>query len=103
MGWVDLSSAEVVEQLQAFAGNQKLVGVRHVVQDEPDDEFMLRPEFRSGIAQLAEFGLVYDLLLYPRHVPVAVELGARVPRSAFRVGPHCQAADRRWNAGAVGT
>lgn len=83
VGWVDLSSAEVVEQLQAFAGNRKLVGVRHVVQAEPDDEYMLRPEFRSGIAQLAEFGLVYDLLLYPRHVPVAVQLVREFPDQPF--------------------
>ncbi len=83
VGWIDLSSPRIVEQLQAFAGNRKLVGVRHVVQAEPDDEYMLRPEFRSGIAQLAEFGLVYDLLLYPRHVPVAVQLVREFPDQPF--------------------
>jgi L-fuconolactonase len=83
VGWVDLSSPQVTEQLQGFAGNQKLVGVRHVVQAEPDDEYMLRPEFRRGIAQLAEFGLVYDLLLHPRHVPVAVKLVREFPDQPF--------------------
>ncbi len=83
VGWIDLSSPQIFEQLQEFAVDQKLVGVRHLVQAEPDDEYMLRPEFRRGIAQLAEFGLVYDLLLYPRHVPVAVKLVREFPAQSF--------------------
>jgi L-fuconolactonase len=83
VGWIDLSSPQLRDQLGDFASNKKLVGVRHVVQAEPDDEFMLRPEFRRGIAQLAEFGLVYDLLLYPRHVPVAVKLVREFPAQNF--------------------
>lgn len=84
VGWVDLCSPHVGDELREFAGNRKkLVGVRHLVQDEPDDGFMLRPEFRGGIAQLAEFGLVYDLLLYPRHLPAAVQLVREFPDQAF--------------------
>jgi len=83
VGWVDLCSSHVGDQLREFAGNRKLVGVRHVVQDEPDDRFMLRPEFRRGIAQLAEFGLVYDLLLYPRHLPAAIQLVREFPDQSF--------------------
>lgn len=83
VGWVDLCSLEAAEQLRAFADNKKLVGIRHVVQGEPDDRFMLRPEFRRGIAQLAEYGLTYDLLLFPRHLPVAVELVREFPEQTF--------------------
>lgn len=83
VGWVDLRSPQLRDQLGEFANNKKLVGVRHVVQAEPDDEFMLRPEFRRGIAQLAEFGLAYDLLLYPRHLPVAVKLVREFPDQPF--------------------
>jgi L-fuconolactonase len=54
-----------------------------VVHDEPDDNFMLLPEFRRGIAMLREFDLTYDLLLFPRHLPVAVELVEEFPEQPF--------------------
>ncbi len=83
VGWVDLCSPELPSQLEQFANHPKLVGVRHVVQDEPDDEFMLRPEFRRGIAQLREFDLTYDLLLFPKHLPAAVRLVEEFPDQPF--------------------
>lgn len=83
VGWVDLCSSDLAAQLERFASDPKFVGVRHVVQDEPDDEFMLRPEFRSGIALLREHELAYDLLLYPRHLPVAVKLVREFPEQRF--------------------
>jgi L-fuconolactonase len=83
VGWVDLQSEKLGEQLQKFAGHPKLAGVRHVVHDEPDDHFMLRPQFRRGIAQLREFGLTYDLLLFPKHLPVAAQLVEEFPQQPF--------------------
>lgn len=83
VGWVDLRSPKLREQLELFKSRSKLVGVRHVVQDEPDDQFMLRPEFRRGIAQLAESNLTYDLLLFPRHLPAAIKLVAEFPDQPF--------------------
>lgn len=83
VGWVDLCSSELTSQLDTFTGQKKLVGVRHVVQGEPDDEFMLRPEFRRGIGRLREYGLVYDLLLYPKHLPVAAKLVREFPEQRF--------------------
>jgi len=83
VGWVDLRSDAVDEELAEFAGNPKLVGVRHVVQDEPDDRFLMGAEFRRGIGRLADVGLAYDLLLYPKHLPVAVELVREFPEQRF--------------------
>ena len=83
VGWVDLRSPEVRPQLETFSRHPKLVGVRHVVHDEPDDRFMLLPEFRRGIAQLREFELTYDLLLFPRHLSVAVKLVDEFPDQSF--------------------
>jgi len=83
VGWVDLRSPELRAQLEEFASNPKLVGVRHVVHDEPDDEFMMGAEFRRGIGQLKEFGLTYDLLLFPKHLPVATRLVEEFPEQAF--------------------
>jgi L-fuconolactonase len=83
VGWVDLRSAQLGGQLREFTRNRKFVGVRHIVQDEPDDAFMLRPEFRHGIAQLADFGLAYDILIYPRQLKAALKLAAELPQQRF--------------------
>lgn len=83
VGWVDLRSPELRGQLQRYARHPKLAGVRHVLHDEQDDHFMLLPEFRRGIAQLRDFGLTYDLLLFPKHLRVAAELVAEFPAQQF--------------------
>ncbi len=83
VGWVDLRSPQLHQQLQKLAPHPKLVGVRHVVQDEPDDEFMLRPDFHRGIAQLRGFDLTYDLLLFPRHLRAAAKLVKAFPEQRF--------------------
>jgi len=83
VGWVDLRSEDLPGQLDQFAGRRKLVGVRHVVQAEPDNEFMLRDDFRCGISQLGERGLTYDLLVYPRQLPAAVKLAREFPDQPF--------------------
>jgi L-fuconolactonase len=83
VGWVDLRSPEIEQQLASFAAHPKFVGVRHVVQDEPDDAFLLLPEFLRGIAALRDFGLTYDILIYPRQLPAAIELVRRFPDQPF--------------------
>jgi L-fuconolactonase len=83
VGWVDLCSADLRRQLGRFARHPRLVGVRHIVQGEPDDRFLLRPDFGRGIALLEEFGLAYDILIYARHLPVATEFVRRFPRQPF--------------------
>ena len=83
IGWVDLRAESVREQLAELSENPRLLGVRHVVQAEPDDRFLLRPDFLRGIAALQEFDLTYDILIYPRHLPVAVEFGSRFTQQHF--------------------
>jgi len=83
VGWVDLRSKDLPVQLDRFAANRKLVGVRHIVQAEADDAFMLREDFRRGISQLGERGLTYDLLVYPRQLPAAVRLASQFPNQPF--------------------
>lgn len=83
VGWVDLCSREVEQQLARFAAHPRFCGVRHVVQDEPDHAFLLRADFQRGLAELARHGLAYDLLIYPRHLRVACELVARFPEQRF--------------------
>jgi L-fuconolactonase len=83
VGWVDLQSSRVHSQLAEFTKNPKLVGIRHIVQSEPDDRFLLRSDFLRGISLLAEFDLAYDILIYTRHLPVAAEFVERLPRQRF--------------------
>jgi L-fuconolactonase len=83
VGWVDLRSSDVGEQLREFAANPRFVGVRHVVQDEPDERFLLGEAFVGGLRQLHGFGLTYDLLLYPPQLPAAVELAGMTPEQPF--------------------
>ena len=83
VGWVDLRSPDLAAQLHQFAQNPKLVGVRHVVQDEPDDNFMLGAEFRRGIARLRDYDLAYDILVFPRQLPAAIKLVREFPDQRF--------------------
>lgn len=79
VGWVPLADPNVGAELARLSQSRWLKGVRHVVQDEPDDRFMLRPDFNRGIAMLPEFGLVYDILIYARQLPAAIEMVDRHP------------------------
>lgn len=83
VGWVDLRSENVSVDLERLARHPKFVGVRHVVQDEPNDMFMLRPDFLRGIALLQPLGLTYDILIFPKQLDAAIELVARFPEQPF--------------------
>jgi L-fuconolactonase len=83
VGWVDLQADDVAGELERVSRHQKLVGVRHIVQSEPDDRFLLRPAFCRGIAVLHDVGLTYDILIYPRHLQVAADFVGRFPEQPF--------------------
>lgn len=83
VGWVDLRAADVGRDLGRLARHPKFVGVRHVVQDEPEDDFILGAAFVEGLRRLPEFGLTYDLLVFPRQLPATLRLVERFPGQAF--------------------
>jgi L-fuconolactonase len=83
VGWVELRSPQAGAHLKQLAQNPKLVGIRHIVQSEPDDRFLLQPDFLRGISLLAEFDLTYDILIYPKHLTVAAEFVRRFPEQRF--------------------
>lgn len=83
VGWVDLCSVEASHQLEKYASNPWLKGVRHVVQDEPDVQFVLRDDFQRGIALLQPYNLAYDLLVSKEQLPYAVELVKNFPEQRF--------------------
>jgi L-fuconolactonase len=83
VGWVDICSEKLMAQLDEFGSDPRLVGVRHVIHDEPDDDFMLRPAFIKGMEKLVQFNLAYDLLLFPKHLRRAIELVSLFPDQKF--------------------
>jgi L-fuconolactonase len=85
VGWIDLASDQVDERLRFFSRYKKLCGFRHIVQSEPDDRFLLKPNFVRGISRLREFGFTYDILICPRQLPASIELVAKLPEQRFVV------------------
>ncbi len=83
VGWVDLCADDLPERLEFFSRYEKLCGFRHIVQDEPDDHFLLQERFVRGIACLHEFDFTYDVLIYPRQLPAAIELVEKFPEQPF--------------------
>ena len=83
VGWVDLRSPNLAERLEYFSRFPQLRGFRHIAQAEPDDRFLVREDFVRGVAQLRTFGFTYDILVYPKQLPAAIELVARLPEQRF--------------------
>jgi len=83
VGWVPLMDNDLPQILKQFAGRSKLKGVRHVIQDEPEDDFILRQDFNRGVARLLDTGLVYEILVHPRHLPFAASFVAQHPHQSF--------------------
>ncbi len=79
VGWVDLGSHRCEEQLLNFRKHRKAVGIRHVVQDEPDADFIIRPENLAGLKVLEKHKVPFDLLFHTKHLQHAAALGKKFP------------------------
>jgi L-fuconolactonase len=78
VGWVPLIDENVSDHLERFSLHPKFKAVRHVLQEEPD-EYFLHDDFHRGLAQLPDYGLSYDLLIFQRQLPVAIQLVDQQP------------------------
>jgi len=85
VGWVPLCENAGEPFLEKYAAHPKLVGARHVVHDEPDDDFILRPDFNAGIRNLAKYGLRYDILIFWKHLPQTIRFVDMHPEQPFVV------------------
>jgi L-fuconolactonase len=86
VGWVDLTAVDVAERIEALRarpGGERLVGIRHPVQDERDPGWLARPEVRRGIRAVGAAGLTYDLLVLAPQLPAAREVVRRLPDVPF--------------------
>lgn len=86
VGWVDLASqgiADELARLRSLPGGDRLVGIRHLVQDEPDPDWLRRPVIRRGLQAVGAAGLGYDLLVRPGQLPAAVQVTAELDGVRF--------------------
>lgn len=86
VGWVDLTGPDVkqtFERLQNRAGGKWLVGIRHQVHDEPDENWLLRDDVQCGLRAIGRAGLTYDLLIRPREFPAALKTVQDNPELRF--------------------
>ena len=79
VGWVDLASEACEPQLLEFKDHPKFVGVRHVTQDEPDDDFIVRDDVLRGLRVLEKHGVPFDLLFYVKHLRHVPTLARHLP------------------------
>jgi len=79
VGWVDLASPDCAEQVAEFKAHPKFCGVRHITQDEPEDDFIVRQDVIGGLRVLEEQGVPFDLLFYVKHLRHAQALGEMLP------------------------
>ncbi len=85
VGWVPLASAKIGEVLDTYSANPWLKGVRHVVQGEPDPQFILGKEFNAGVGKLKDYNLVYDILIFEHQLPNSIKFVDRHPEQKFVV------------------
>ena len=83
VGWAPLVDPSVVDVLDGWSEQPGLVGLRHVVQDEPDDNFLDRPDFNRGVTEVVRRGLTYDLLVFARQLPATLRFLDRHPDGRF--------------------
>jgi len=86
VGWVDLTAPDVAAQLDRLRsgpGGERLVGVRHLVEPEPDPDWLMRPDVLAGLRAVRDAGLTYDVLTRPHQLPAALVAARAVPDMVF--------------------
>ena len=83
VGWAPIAGEDFPGVMEEFEDRTKLKGLRHVIQGEPDENYILRADFNSGILAMQGSGLVYDILIYERHLPQTIEFVDEYPDQIF--------------------
>lgn len=80
VGWVDLTASDCTDVLDDLVQYPKFKGVRHQVEGDPDENWLVRPEVIAAFKELAARGLEYDLLVTPKHLHLVPQVAERVPK-----------------------
>jgi len=79
VGWVDLAGVQIDAQLDEVCAHPKFKGVRHLVESESHDDWLVQPHVLSGLKKLSARGLSYDLLVHTRHLQYVPQVAERCP------------------------
>ena len=82
-GWLPLSDENAEGYIERYASDEKLKAVRHVIQDEEDDYFILRKDFNRGVSLLKKYDLIYEILIFEKHLPQTIDFVDRHPDQIF--------------------
>ena len=83
VGWVDLRGNDIEAVLEKYSQFNKIKGFRHIVQGEPDHNFLLRPNFVNGISKLEPYDFAYDILVFPHQLGTVLEFARKFPKQKF--------------------
>ena len=83
VGWIDLRASDIDTVLKTYSKHKKIKGFRHVVQGEPDHNFLLRPNFLRGISALEKYNFTYDILIFPHQLGATLEFVKKFPNQKF--------------------
>jgi L-fuconolactonase len=83
VGWAPIAGEDFPGVMEEFEDRPKLKGLRHVIQGERDENYILREDFNSGIRSMLGSGLVYDILIVERHLPQTIEFVDEHPEQMF--------------------
>jgi len=84
VGWAPLTEEKKAEEwFEKYAGREKFLGVRHIVQEEPDDNYILREDFNRGIAAMKKYEMVYDILIFEKHLKQTIAFVDKHPDQFF--------------------
>ncbi len=83
IGWVDFKNENITERLQYYSEIQKIKGFRHIVQGEPDHNFILGEKFVNGISALKNYDFVYEILVFPHQLGAVLEFVKKFPNQKF--------------------
>ena len=99
VGWADMTDARAPQRIQQLAEHPKMAGIRPMIQDIPDPDWMLRPELAPACRAMAETGMVFDALVLPAHLENLAVFMARYPEMKIVVDHAAKPALRRGAAG----
>jgi L-fuconolactonase len=83
VGWLPIANPSFEKILERYAGNHHLKSLRHVIQGEADENYILRPDFNNGINALASTSLAYDILIFERHLLQTIKFVDKHPNQTF--------------------
>ncbi len=82
-GWLPLIDEDAEKHIEKYSSDEKLKAIRHVIQDEEDDYFILRKDFNRGVGLLKKYDLLYEILIFEKHLPQTIDFVDRHPDQVF--------------------